>query len=76
MKYILCLIFLILYFPVSILIGRWHVGTQLKIEMILKVSEEPIPARMFRVILDIQTGIATKSEIEETRKMIEEIEKT
>ena len=74
--WIYAVIFLILYFPVSILIGHWHVGTQLKIEMILKVSEEPIPARMFRVILDIQTGIATKSEIEEARKMIEEIEKT
>ncbi len=69
-------IFIILYFPVSILIGRWHVGTQLKVENILKVSEEPIPAKMFRIILDIQTGIATKSEIEEARKMIEEIEKT
>ncbi len=73
--WIYAVIFLILYFPVSILIGRWHVGTQLKVEMVLKVSEEPIPARIFRIILDIQTGIATKSEIEEARKMMEEIEK-
>ena len=74
--FLLVSIFLILYFPVSILIGRWHVDTQLKVENILKVLEEPIPAKMFRIILDIQTGIATKSEIEEARKMMEEIEKT
>ena len=74
--WIYAVIFLILYFPVSILIGRWHVCTQLKVENILKVYEEPIPAKMFRIMLDIQTGIATKSEIEEARKMIEEIEKT
>jgi len=74
--WIYAVIFLILYVPVSILIGRWHVDTQLKVENVLKVYEEPIPAKMFRIILDIQTGIATKSEIEKIRKMIVEIEKT
>ena len=56
------------------MIGRWHVSTQLSTDNFLKVSEEPIPAKMFRTILDIQTGKATKEEIEKVREMIKKIE--
>ena len=68
------LIFLALYFPGAIIIGRWHNLTQLKVETWIKVSEQPVSAKMFRILLDVQTGRASKEEIEEARKMIIGIE--
>jgi len=69
------IIFLILYIPISILIGRWHTNTQIHVEMTMKLLEDPITARMFRGLLDVKTGKATKEEIEEFRKFLNEIEK-
>ena len=69
------IIFVILYFPVSILIGRWHTYTQISVEMTIKMLEDPIMAKMIRTLLDVQTGRATREEIEEFRKSITEIEK-
>jgi hypothetical protein len=68
-------IFLIFYIPASTLIGYWHRRTQLSVETTLKRLEDPIFAKMFRAILDVQTGKATKEEIEEFRKFALEIEK-
>ena len=36
--------------------------------------ENPVLARMIRTLLDVQTGKATKEEIEEFRKFVKEIE--
>ncbi|MEW6044620.1 MAG: hypothetical protein AB1608_10190 [Thermoproteota archaeon] len=69
------IIFIIIYFPVSILIGSWHTKTQISVEKTIKQLEDPLLARMIRTLLDVQTGKATKEEIEEFRKMISEIEK-
>jgi len=69
------IIFVIFYFPISILIGRWHTNTQISVEMTMKMLEDPITARMIRTLLDVQTGRATKEEIEEFRKFVMEIEK-
>ena len=67
-------IFAILYFPVSVIIGRWHNLTQVKIETTIKVSNQPLAAKMFRILLDVQSGKASKEEIEQARKMMKEIE--
>jgi len=69
------IIFVLLYVPISILIGRWHKNTQLSTEMDILVNTNPILARMVRTLLDVQTGRASKEEIEEFRKMIVDIEK-
>ncbi|BDQ31827.1 hypothetical protein NZNM25_19680 [Nitrosopumilus zosterae] len=68
-------IFLIFYFPVSILIGRWHTKTQISVEMTMKMNEDPIMAKMIRTLLDVQTGKASEEEIAEFRKIVAEIEK-
>ena len=73
--WIFTIIFLIFYFPISILIGRWHTKTQISVEMTMKVEEDPIFAKMIRTLLDVQTGIATDAEIKEFRDFIGEIEK-
>ena len=68
-------VFIVLYFPISILIGRWHTKTQISVEMTMKMLEDPITAKMIRTLLDVQTGRATKEEIEEFRRFSSEIEK-
>ena len=69
------IIFIVFYLPISILIGRWHTQTQLHIEQDLKIPESPLLVKMFRTILDVQTGKATKEEIEEFRNMLIKIER-
>ena len=67
-------IFIVLYTPVAILIGRWHAHTQIPVELSMRMFENPIIAKMVKGILDVQTGKATKEEIEEFRKFVKEIE--
>jgi len=69
------IVFVIFYFPVSILIGRWHTNTQLSVDMTMKMYEDPIMAKMIRTLLDVQTGKASEEEIKEFRKFTLEIEK-
>ena len=69
------LIFLVTYIPISIIIGYWHRKTQLKVEQTLKYFEAPYLAKMFRTMLDVQTGKANKEEIEEFKRILSNIEK-
>jgi len=69
------IIFLTLYIPVSILIGYWHRRTQLSVEMTMKKLEDPLFAKMFRIILDVQTGRASKKEVEKIKNILIKIEK-
>jgi len=73
--WVFSIIFLTLYIPVSILIGRWHSNTQIHVDMELKMFEDPILARMIRTLLDVQTGVASKEEIKEFRNAVLKIEK-
>ena len=73
--WVFSIIFLALYIPVSILIGRWHSNTQIHVDMELKMFEDPILARMIRTLLDVQTGKASEEEIKDFRDTILKIEK-
>jgi len=73
--WIFAVIFLIFYFPVSLMIGRWHTNTQLSVDVTMKMNEDPIIAKMIRTLLDVQTGIASEEEIKEFRESMLEIEK-
>ena len=66
---------MILYIPISILIGKWHTDTQIKVEMTMKMFEDPITAKMIKGLLDVKEGRINEEEIEEFRKMLESIEK-
>ena len=68
------IIFLTLYIPTSMLVGYWHRQTQLSVEMTIKKLEDPLLARMFRIILDVQTGKATKEEVEKIKDILLKIE--
>ena len=71
---IFSIIFIITYIPISILIGYWHRKTQWKVELALKMMENPLNAKMFRTILDVQTGQASDQEIKEFRAFLMKIE--
>jgi hypothetical protein len=73
--WIFMVLFLVIYIPASIGIGFWHRKTQLKVENTLGYQENPVLAKMFRVMLDVKTGTATKEEIEEFRKFLVKIER-
>jgi len=73
--WIFALLFIVIYIPAAILIGIWHRRTQLRVETTLSQQQNPIIAKMVRTLLDVQTGKATKEEIEEFRKFLLKIEK-
>ncbi len=68
------LIFVLAYIPLSIAIGLWHRRSQLRIEVDLAMRQNPIFARAFATIIDIQTGKATPEQIESFRKTLQNIE--
>jgi len=72
--WIFIIVFVITYIPISILIGRWHRFTQVRTEHSILVESNSTLATMIKILLDVQTGKATKDEIGEVRKMLTEIE--
>ena len=68
------LIFVFMYIPIAILIGHWHRKTQLKVETELTIRQNPMLAKFFRTLLDVQTGKASKEEIANVRKLLKAIE--
>ena len=73
--WIFVVIFLVSYIPASTIIGYWHRRTQLKVETTIKLLENPLWAKMFRTVMDVQTGKASKEEIEKMRQLLTKIEK-
>ena len=69
------LIFLGIYIPLAILIGFWHRKTQLRVETTLVQQQNPVLAKWFRNLLDVQTGKASEEQINEFRNMLKRIEK-
>ena len=72
--WVFAIVFVLIYIPLAVLIGHWHRKTQLKIEMELMYRQSPLLAKWFRVLFDMQTGKATKEEIENTRNLLKAIE--
>jgi len=72
--WIFFIVFVIIYIPVAIGIGAWHRKTQLKVEAEVTLLQNPLFAKMFRTMLDIQTGEIKKEEIEEMRNFLRKIE--
>lgn len=73
--WIFALLFILIYIPTAILIGYWHRKTQLRIETTIIQQQNPLMAKMFRTLLDVQTGKASENEIQEFRNMLLGIEK-
>ena len=72
--WIFIVVFVLLYIPIATVIGAWHRKTQLKVDIEVAIRQNPIWAKMFRTLIDIQTGKASKEEIESARKFLKSIE--
>ena len=69
------ILFVGIYFPVSIAVGAWHRKTQIKIENEQSLLNNPFMARNFRMMIDIIEGKASKDEVQKFRKFLSNIEK-
>ena len=69
------ILFVGIYFPVSIAVGAWHRKTQIKIENEQALLNNPFMARNFRMMIDIIEGKASKDEVQKFRKFLSDIEK-
>ena len=67
-------VFILAYVPVAIIIGAWHRRTQLKVDAEVAIRQNPLWAKMFRILIDMQTGKASKEEIESIRNLLTSIE--
>ena len=74
--WVFAIIFILAYIPAAIIIGVWHRKTQLKVEQEQTMRQNWMWAKMFKAVIDIQTGRATDEEIEKVRTFLETIEKT
>ena len=68
------IIFVLIYVPVAVLIGHWHKKTQMKVETEVVTRQNPLIAKFFRIIIDIQTGKATEKEVNDVRELLKSIE--
>ncbi|MGI0055788.1 MAG: hypothetical protein ACREAK_00265 [Nitrosarchaeum sp.] len=72
--WVFVLVFVAIYIPASIIIGAWHRKTQFKVEADVMIRQNPLMAKIFRTLLDIQTGKISEEEIEEMRSFLKQIE--
>ena len=68
------LIFVLGYIPVAVLIGYWHKKTQLKIDTEMVMRQNPLFAKGFRILLDLQTSKASQKDVDDFRKLLVSIE--
>jgi len=73
--WIFVLVFVIVYIPLSIVIGAWHRKTQLRVESDLSFEQFPFLARSFGMLMDIVEGKASKEDIQTFRNFLSSIEK-
>ena len=69
------IVFILLYFPISIGIGAFHRRTQIRVESEQNLLNNPFMARNFRMLVDIIEGKASKEDIEQFRNLLKKIEK-
>lgn len=67
-------IFILAYIPVAVIVGLWHKKSILKVDNEQYIRQNPVFARLFRILMDIQTGRASKEEIENIREFLVSIE--
>jgi len=72
--WVFVVVFVLVYIPIAIAIGAWHRRTQLKVDAEVAIRQNPLWAKMFRILMDMQTGNANKDEIEAIRKLLTSIE--
>ena len=72
--FVFTLIFGITYVPVCIVIGRWHMRNQYKVESTMTFMNSPGQLRAFRLLLDLETNSADLEDVESFKKLLKRLE--
>ncbi len=67
-------IFVIAYIPIAVGIGAWHRKTQMQVETLQLLRQNPMMAKNFRILIDLMQGKADEKEIENYRNLLKKIE--
>jgi len=73
--WIFAIIFLVGYIPISILVGAWHVKTQVRTEMYTTMEQKPLMAKTLRLLIRMARDDVSKEELVQMRNFLEKIEK-
>ena len=68
------LTFAIIYVPIAVLIGRWHMRNQYKVESTMTFMNSPGQLRAFRLLLDLETNSADLEDVESFKKLLKRLE--
>ena len=69
------MVFLLIYIPVSIIIGHWHRSTQLKVEADIKFTRNVLLARAMKTLIGLKLESATAEEISAIEDELDKIAK-
>ena len=72
---IFTIVFAILYVPIAVFIGRWHMRNQYKVESTMTFMNNPSMLRAFRLLFDLETNSANKADVEAFKKLLKRLEK-
>ena len=64
-----------IYIPLAVIIGRWHMKHQYKVESTMTFMNSPGQLRAFRLLLDLETNSADLEDVESFKKLLKRLEK-
>ena len=67
------ILFMLIYVPVSIIVGFWHIKSQSRTEVGTTMQENPLVAKTFYLILRMSQNKVSKKELEEMHAFYERI---
>ena len=71
---IFTIVFAMLYVPIAVFIGRWHMRNQYKVESTMTFMNNPSMLRAFRLLFDLETNSANKADVEAFKKLLKRLE--
>ncbi|MFQ5439840.1 MAG: hypothetical protein ACE5DL_00080 [Nitrosopumilaceae archaeon] len=72
---IFAIIFAVIYIPIAVIFGAWHRKTQIQVETDMTMRHNPFLAHIYKIMVEMMEGSATKEEIDELKKYLNSIEK-
>lgn len=69
------LIFMALFVPICIIIGRWHYKHQFKVESTVQFFQSPAMAKALRLLIELEQKKSNPEDIENFKKLLLDIEK-
>ena len=72
---IFTVLFLIIYLPIALVVGKWHYKNQYRVDNSLEFFKDSGLLKCYKLLFDLKTNSANPKEIESFKKMLYEFEK-